>query len=576
MKFHHKLFSWANNTKPSSQPYSKVLKKDGVTTATRSDVAHEWFHTVRALILHCVLSVFITLYMVCYISGNYFNTQGHAVLVQNAEGFQLPFTLTQSDAVTILSSLIVIQKWALTAWVAPLCWRIAVLLMERHGLRRRDLKALIGYRLLTPHTFLKNVPTFIIGTLLLAGLVANLVSPVLTGSISWTQSRVYLTNSNISSIELIDAGKNESIPSWYFDEDEKLTRDGMAQKAVGLASLTWRRGSPTDDYRRISNSVELLKEHDTVERVILPYFKVHSIDWITDKKDVPGHVYRKDGKIDFDEPFHSGPCSVHLYYVGTVALLNNPNHPTDWSNDPMEPQQIKDKRLLIFWFGQGAINVTGGLPHNVYVDTYIDSKTQISHHYAYAWVKFTAGAGKCTEYRCTMGSPPVIRHADPKKIRSEKHLFTFQALHMAPAVATILVSQNSTVPSSWTDPKKYITAVLKRSYSAAWNIIMEEIGQSTVKSNYRTFRRSLVASVDTSRVYSWLGIQLSITFLSIVFLILQSRLSAIPLVGDASLTAFYLDTTSLPESDCVHSLIDGALVVHEEGDRLRIKVDEEL
>ncbi|GAB1522194.1 hypothetical protein RhiTH_005306 [Rhizoctonia solani] len=411
--------------------------------------------------------------MVCYISGNSFNIQGHAVLVQNAEGFQLPFTLTQSDAVTILSSLIVIQKWALTAWVAPLCWRISVLLMEKHGLRRRDLKALIRYRLLTPHTFLKNVPTFIIGTLLLAGLVANLVSPVLTGSISWTQSRVSLTNSSTRSIRLTDTGESGSIPDSYIEN--QLRRDGMVQKAVGLASLAWTRGAMTNDYRRVSSSVELLKEHDTIERVLLPYFKVDSMRWIFDKKDVPDYVYGKNGTVDFGKAFRDGPCSIHLYYVGTVALLSNPNRTTKWSDNPIEPQKINDTRLLIFWFGHDWKNVTEGLPHNVYVDTYTDSTTQISYRYAYAWVTFTAGAGKCTEYRCKMGPPPLIKHAQPSKIRSEKHPFTFQALHMAPAVATILVSQNSTVPSSWTDPKKYITAVLKRSYSAAWNIIMEEI-----------------------------------------------------------------------------------------------------
>ncbi|KAG8731518.1 hypothetical protein FRC11_003934, partial [Ceratobasidium sp. 423] len=116
-------------------------------------------------------------------------------------------------------------------------------------------------------------------------------------------------------------------------------------------------------------------------------------------------------------------------------------------------------------------------------------------------------------------------------------------------------------------------AVLVRSYSGAWTTLNYEFSTEEFYAGYVPSLPALVADVNRGRVYGWLGIQLSVTLLSVVFLILQSRLSKHPLIGDTSLTAFYLDTTGVPRSDNDDPFMNGTLKVKEEAKRLKLKVE---
>ncbi|KAF8752772.1 hypothetical protein RHS01_07412 [Rhizoctonia solani] len=419
MKSHRfEFFSSPDNTKQSSPAYSRVLQRMK-EAPDQNHVVHEWMYILWPLILHC----------------------RHTALKRNAGGFQLPFTPTQSDVITILSSLIVIQKWALAAWIVPLCWRVAILLMERHGLRRQDLKTLIRHRLLTPHTYLMNVPTFIIGTLLLAGLAGNLASPILTGSISWTQHNITV-DSVPKSLKFFEAGTQ--IDSWnryrYFN-GSKINRNGIAQRAAGLAGMAWRRDAEEGIFKRISRSLESITTGSAIENITLPYFKVESINWVVDRNDIPS---RYQGSFDpFIDSFQDGPCEVPVYTIGTAVLSRNYSNPTTWRNDSIvEPKKITEKRLLVLWFGQNTYNLTKRLPSNAYVSKGL-SETSRGNYFAYAWVTFTAGVGKCEHYQCIISSPLVIQNSNASPIIPEEHLLTFQALHMMPALSAMLVLQNS-------------------------------------------------------------------------------------------------------------------------------------
>ncbi|CAE6385739.1 unnamed protein product [Rhizoctonia solani] len=245
---------------------------------------------------------------------------------------------------------------------------------------------------------------------------------------------------------------------------------------------------------------------------------------------------------------------------------------TNWSSDPLDSTIITDTRLLAFWFGEDGANVTQKLPPNVYTYNYISTSSNSSRYYAFAWVTFSAGVGRCMDHQCVVSSSSTIQNTTP--INLEPHPLTFQALSMAPVIAISLVYHNISIPSSWKDANNYIEAVLVRSYSGAWNIPNKLASVSNTNSNYRPALPSLVANVNHTRVYAWLGIQLSVTLLSIIFLLLQFNLSEIPLIGDTTLAAFYLDTTGLPESTRPLPFVDGTLKVQEEGDRLKIKVEQ--
>ncbi|CAE6449125.1 unnamed protein product [Rhizoctonia solani] len=573
MKVHYsKLFQWpATKSNSSSASYAEILHTDGDTTVTRNQVFHEWIHTVQPLIIHCILSVTIVLFVVFYISGTRFSATEHIAHVQTANGaLPLPFAPTQPEIVTIISSMIVLQKWALTAWVVPLCWRVAVLLMERHGLRRQDLRALVRHRLLTPHTYLASAPAFIIGTLLLSGLVANSASPILTGSIAWIQQNtpIHSLQPRIDPIvfEELEAEVRSSALNMYFDD--QITRDGVVQRAPGLAGIAWGRETEKGIYKRVSRSVEALETNSTIENVTLPYFEVHSIEWIKDEKNVPNKVKSEGPDNAIFRSFDWSPSGAPYIFVGSAIYLENLTNPTNWSSDTIGSIMIKESRLLIFWFSSAS--GYRGVAQRISPSIYVHTAPETGDQYAFAWITFTAGAGKCRGYQCIVSSPSTIQNNGP--ITPEPHPLTFQAVHMAPAVAVSLVAHNASIPSSWNNTNEYIEALLVRSYSAAWNTLIEDMSASYANSAYRPSLHCSVAYVNQPRVYVWLALQLSITFLSIVFLILRSRLSKLPLIEDTSLTAFYLDTTSLPESNNPHPLMKGALKIQEEESWLRVKV----
>ncbi|KAH7320560.1 hypothetical protein B0J17DRAFT_685154, partial [Rhizoctonia solani] len=93
-------------------------------------------------------------------------------------------------------------------------------------------------------------------------------------------------------------------------------------------------------------------------------------------------------------------------------------------------------------------------------------------------------------------------------------------------------------------------------------------------SSYLPSFPGLLALVDHRRVYLWLGFQLLVTVLGIIFLIIQSSRSKYPLIGDTTLTAFYVDTTAIPRSgkDAAYSG-DGVLRIEPRGDRLRVRLE---
>ncbi|CEL54686.1 hypothetical protein RSOLAG1IB_07220 [Rhizoctonia solani AG-1 IB] len=545
------------------------LPKQQRSTTARPRPLTAWMTTLWPLVAHFILSIGTAAFVLYYLNHRGFNVADHIAYVQTTEDKKmLPFSLTQSDAVTILSALIVVQKGALAACTTPFCWRIIVFLMEKYGLHRQDLKGLVKYRILAPQISFASVPAFVAGNLLLAVLAANLTSPVLTGSITWSPQNLPINNLTVSPVRLskVDPGRLKTFPDWYIKK--QVSRDGLVQKAVGLASIAWGRAAEKGIYKRVASSVEALGINTTIKEVTIPYFATHSIDWTKKKSELPAYIIKNSTHMATWDLLSRVPSNIPLIYLGAAVLFSYPITQLDWSDVPLASRMIDEKGLLVFWLGTPSINATQGLPSSIYIHTTNDTQRR----YVFAWVNFTAGVGKCTQYRCILSSPSTIQNN--ASITPKPHLLTTQALAMAPAIAISLANQNSSLPSSWNDTNQYIEALLQRSYSAAWNILVDNFEMSQVNSSYRPSLPRLIADVNQPRVYTWLGLQLSVTFLCCIFLILLSQLSEFPLIGDTTLTPFYLNTTRLPESSDTHIFTKGSLLVEEEhSNRLKVKIE---
>ncbi|KAH7320360.1 hypothetical protein B0J17DRAFT_724041 [Rhizoctonia solani] len=532
---------------PASDPESSK-KFDRYTTLRTSSFA-AWLKTIWTLALHFILSLGASAFLLFYVHGRHFNVAERTPPVDVVEGrLKASFYLLQSDIVTINSAVIVALRCALMAWGASLIWRVAVFLMERRGLSRRDLKTLIHYGAL---------------------LVANIASPVLTGSISWVPSNqlAHGLSINPARFDDIEDGIRNKQRTPYFDEDGAYIRQGCVLDALGFTIRGWGRDAEPGVLKRVSNSIDSLAINSTIENVTMPYFQVHSIQWIQNRDDIP--AFRNNSAGDVLEPY-----SASQMISGDLALplgfaLLVPNTTTNWSSDPMESTIIRDTRLLAMYykFDAGTNETpTPTLPPNAYIDN------KQPYFYVYAWVAFSAGVGECKDHNCIVSSPSTVRNNTPVDL--EPHQLTFQALALTPVVGIHLVSLNTSLPLMWNNIDDYVEAVLVRSYSGAWSALNWNMRTQTTQSSYLPSFPGLLALVDHRRVYLWLGLQLLVTLLGTIFLVIQSSRSKYPLIGDTTLTAFYVDSSMIPRSgkDVAYQG-DGVLRIELQGARLRVKLE---
>ncbi|EUC61172.1 transmembrane protein, putative [Rhizoctonia solani AG-3 Rhs1AP] len=518
---------------------------------------------VWAMISHLILSVGVAIFVLIYIEGHHFNLTERSPIVNVLGGTRVaPFLPMQSDIVTLLSGMIAILKCTLGAWIASLCWNIALLLMERRGLAHRDLQTLLQYGVLAPGAYSRDWSTWLIGSLLLAGLVANLSSPALTGSISWAPSNRLVHGLSIDPVPVysVEDGSLTELSPYYVENYG--VRESAALNIAG--SIGWGRDTEKSVLKRYMRTVEGLAINSTLENATLPYFQVHSIHWIERREEIP---FMRDGALPgsvMRRTFDYTPTTFPGFMPGDMVLI--PNTTTNWSSDPLESTIVHDTRLLLLYYAYDQDNetysITRGLPSNAY-ELHTDG-----YYTAYAWVTFTAGVGKCKAHSCIVSSPQAIRNNTP--IELEPHQLTFQALSMALVMSINLSTQNNSLPSSWDNIDDYIEAVLVRSYSGAWGLLTGILQTAVLNASYVPSVPSLLATVDLRRVYIWLGTQLVVTALSALFLITRSRVSKYPLLGDTCLAAFYLDTTAVPLDESVSS-IHGVRKIEKRGDRLMVK-----
>ncbi|KAH7320558.1 hypothetical protein B0J17DRAFT_633668 [Rhizoctonia solani] len=451
---------------------AEPARKDEGSTTRGKPCFVSWFYTIWTLVLHCLLSLVVAALVLFYVQGCHFNVTERTPAVNIVEGkLKAPFNLLQSDVVTVLSALIVALRCSLMAWGTPLIWRVAVFLMERRGLSRRNLKTLLDY-----------------------------------GVLGRALTRATFPRSSSASF----SGRPIAISPRLFSQYWKRW------SWVGAGHRTWRS-------KRVSNSIETLAINSTVDNVTLPYFKVHSIQWIQNRDDIP--AFR--GK-----PFGD-------------ALEHTITRPRFLVDDPMETTTIRDTRLLVLYYQYIS---KSDLKSQLYANlppTHIHDDE--IYFYAYAWVTF---------------------------IDLEPHPLTFQALSLAPVVGLHLAALNTSLPLPWNNIEAYIEAVLVRSYSGAWFALSSRMWTQSAHSSYIPSFPGLMALVDNSRVYIWLGLQLLVTLLGAIFLVIQSSRSKYSLIGDTTLTAFYVDTTAIPRSgkDAAYSG-DEVLRIEPRGDRLRVKLE---
>ncbi|CUA68050.1 hypothetical protein RSOLAG22IIIB_07724 [Rhizoctonia solani] len=395
--------------------------------------------------------------------------------------------------------------------------------MERKGLSRSSLRWLIGIGVLTPPLYAQDIMTFLTGATLLITLAANFVSPLLTGSISWVPSNqpaVFVPDSSGLKVSIVEFRE-----FWADYLRQDYLREQVVQMSPGAVNTAWGRNADKNVLKRAVSFANGLEFNSTITNVTLPYFMIHSLQWIK-------------------EPYE--------------ALTPDQRNCTQtWETWRRANFTSTD--------GQYGLFVSSTLPPDAGI---VQEDGRI---YSFAWVTFSAGVSRCND--CRLSGPSTVQNDTPLSLQEDN--LTNEALSLAPLVAAALVIANSSIPFPMNNVENYVEALLVRSYSGAWNALNDYIGSLSVPltSSYYASQQVLGARIDQGRVFIWLGLQLSATLFGVLSILVQFHTkSMIQFIGDTALTAFYLDTTEVPVRREDPAFKEGSLKVRANGDRLKVEV----
>ncbi|KAG8707970.1 hypothetical protein FRC11_006929 [Ceratobasidium sp. 423] len=505
--------------------------------------------------------------MVFYVNRNNFNIKDRKPMAPLADGTfvtWIRYSPLQSDITTFLSVLLALLRLITACWLGPLCWRCAFILMEQTGLRPQNLHILIAYGFPTMGLPRKHLTSYLIWVVLAIVLPIHLIAPILTGSITWVPSShrpEHLANSNIGVATVTEGGGGR----WYWWQNYDSVRERIVIIAGGFANTAWGRDSPYGTLKRVLPSSSFLETNSTISNVTIPYFSVHSIQWISN----PLQTLTPD-ELHVDNIACRG---MKLYVTecplwrqqGTIALVPPTN--LTFRTTPT-PETVSETRLLVMnveWRETPTSNCTGKTdtwrPNYPPLNVTVFPEPDRYECLAAAWVTYTAGAATC--HGCRISSYTTVQNDSP--IQLEKHPMTIEALQMMPSVISSMILMNTSLPSA-ENRDSYTIELLTRSYAASWNALVEWVGNfdPRLNSTYSVAIQSSQAIVNSKRVGLWVGLQCLITVSGILFLLVQAS-TGNSMVCDTTLTAFYLDSSDVYEDGKYEQLQNGGL--------LRLKYD---
>ncbi|KAB5588751.1 Transmembrane protein [Ceratobasidium theobromae] len=466
----------------------------------------DWLKTLQPLIIHFIVTVLITILVLFYINGNNFllDESTRRPLAKLADGTQVPtsqYILLQSDITTIVSAMIVVLNWAALGWATALYWRSSFLIMEKIGLRRRDLKWITRSGVVHPTGYFRYDLMSFIGILLLLTLVPQYSSPLLTGAISWAPSSMLA----------------------------KLSHDiAMNLSAAGFSSMAWDQEIEKGVFKRVLPGASQLSVGTIISNVTIPIFWVSDIDWFTNETEVglfiEGYTESQFGLTEEYQFLMQGLSTFGLDAETRVLVINASTTKKRGGTDCLATDNTIALRF--------PTNTSFFQDHG--------------WCFAAARVTYHMGAGKC--HNCQISSLSTVQNTSA--ITLQPDLIKFLAAPTLGNVTNYLNMFNASLPSLLNNANDYITEVLSRAYSGVWTTVAEttlgNTGAREYSTNYSPALSSLQARVDLRRVYAWLALQLSVTVAGVAFLAVQSR-SRYPLVGDTSMIAFDLDTNDAPK-----------------------------
>ncbi|KAB5589567.1 hypothetical protein CTheo_6993 [Ceratobasidium theobromae] len=549
------------NPSNSSNPSNHI--KDQITAVLRK---------LWPLTLYCVAAVAITCFMLFYVKDNHFNIRERkpsVALIDGTETSPHGYAPLQADITTLLSIFLSFFRWVLETWCSALCWYSLFLLLRRTGMSHRDFQLVVNRKVFHFSTYFRDPLTFFVGLVLLVTTLIQYSAPLLAGAITWVPSNRILTDAprvGVADILLSD---------WQAYSSNAELRQRAGIQAASFANTAWSDKIERGVFKRVVPSVAKLNIGSTIAQVVLPYFEVTSLEWIPDPQQslTPDQLNVTKKVI----PMLSTYSNQSTFFApATMALIPelNSDWTMDWSNrqKPLpSPSTASESRILALYlhYEEGAnpdcrsraAEIFGNIPSTL--GAYFDNPSC----FAFARVVYRAGAGVCAN--CRISSNSTVQNDTAIALRDDR--MTRDALRLIPDVVGNLVLMNTSVPLPWNALDDYVIETLTRSYSGAWMAL--NLG-GTFFTTYSPAVPTSLAEVNLGRLYAWLGLQLLVLVLGVIFLIVQHSAPSPPLKDtNMKLAPFYLDAGDVAKPDNFGTLDEKAHLKIDPSDPWKIIVD---
>lgn len=194
---------------------------------------------------------------------------------------------------------------------------------------------MVSFGFFTPPAYFSSPLILLVGVILLVTLLASAVSPILTGSITWTPSNrlveVQGATMNVSAIT--------NSQQWGGYSGYPPRRQYITIQAAGNVAIAWGHDIEKGVLKRVLPSSAGLNINSTISSVTLPYFSVTGIEWIAD----PSNLSEDQRDLSQVTPklVTQGSANPLMVSTGTAALIPD----AAWSARPFpQPSVVTELR----------------------------------------------------------------------------------------------------------------------------------------------------------------------------------------------------------------------------------------
>ncbi|KAG8730623.1 hypothetical protein FRC11_006274, partial [Ceratobasidium sp. 423] len=508
--------------------------------------------------IHCLGSVAVAVVVLRCLNNRqfYLERQPQIKLADGTyESSQLggKYNLLQTDVITILSGSLMVLRWVAATWAGPLCWRVVFLLAEMYGLRYRDIEWITNYGVLPPITHFRRPLNLLVGLILILTLAPFPAPPLLTGSIAWIPSSSNVELPYHPTITLTGVYPNNTLTQLTYSGEYHAT---FPTDVVKNFNTAWSQVAEERIFKRVLASASHLSINSTVENVVVPYFAVTKIEWLPKLEDDTLQLFQtmRQDRANFlrfpgkmSQPGAAALIVKYSTFEGASSIILDDPLLSTWSllinvAKELGPRDCNSSSIVL----PGNTTISPFYLNYNSTNGYV-YEGKLSGCFAYAKVSYYAASGHCRDCRI-VSSSTVQNDTELAGLEPEEgDPFIHSALTNMPEYIPSMTPLKDSLPDIANDVEVYITALLTRLYSALWTSWSDAYGSIRMQnSRYSPAISTLKAEIDETRVYAWLFLQLSATLAGLAFIWLQ-WLSQYPLLTDASMVAFNIDTTEVPK-----------------------------